>query len=58
MDECLPPEGRYIPAKRYRAFSAEMSEVDDEELEGDDFEVDDLENIKAMIEELESATKK
>lgn len=35
-----------------------MSEVDDEELEGDDFEVDDLENIKAMIEELESATKK
>lgn len=58
MDECLPPEGRYIPAKRYRAFSAEMSEEDDEELEEDDLEVEDLENIKTMIEELELATKK
>ena len=58
MDECLPPEGRYIPAKRYRAFTAEWSEEDDQEFEEDNFEVEDLENIKTMIEELELATKK
>lgn len=57
MDECLPPEGRYIPAKRYRAFTAEWSEEDDEEFEEDNFEVEDLDNIQYNEIE-ESATKK
>lgn len=55
----MPAPGRtYIPAKRYRAFAAEWSEEDDEEFEEDDLEVEDLENMKTMIEELELATKK
>lgn len=57
MDECLPPEGGYIPAKRYRAFTAEWSEEDDEEFDEDNFEVEDLDNIQYNEIE-ESATKK
>lgn len=52
------PGTTYISAKRYRAFTAEWSEEDDEEFEEDDLEVEDLEKMKTMIEELELATKK
>ena len=51
------PGTTYISAKRYRAFTAEWSEEDDEEFEEDNFEVEDLDNIQYNEIE-ESATKK